>query len=552
MKENIIWDTSLNPIDYPKEIKEKYFKLCVENRKKFINWFGSASSKYEKKFDWWIKLPSSRDPYKSNLFKNFIILKVLEDKIITRKIKKIFFENKIFLQVLRNNEIFNIERSNIYFKKTKSNFYYVISSIIFSLLVYIIVKSLGKKEFRDKKKSITLIENYLDVKSDIKDFVFSNLTNYLTAKQNKNIFFVPNFLFSKNIYTLIKNLKALSVKNYIFKENFITFYEFLKCCTKTFISYKQFKGNNFVKFNNIDLSLLILDEIYSKSNFYSEFQSNLKLLFIKNLQNSKIKVKKVINRFENQATDRAWNFGFRHYFPKIENYGYQDFLYYPHLSNQSPTSFEEKANILPKNIIITSNLVKRSRSEFCSKQKFILGPSLNKQNIFKNQTLSYRYKFVVALCGIKSIDKQILKWIIFSLEKDKNLKIFVKPHPILPLDKLKSLKFEKLKRQLIILNDKIDTLLPKTEILITSGPTSIIYESIVYGCKLFYLFLDPSDLIFKKKLSFPKKNFSFVSNREILLISLQYWNKKKHIKKKQNLKYHYYTKVSKTNLRFFI
>ena len=35
--------------------------------------------------------------------------------------------------------------------------------------------------------------------------------------------------------------------------------------------------------------------------------------------------------------------------------------------------------------------------------------------------------------------------IVFSLEKDKNLKVFVKPHPILPLDKLKvtSLKIKK-------------------------------------------------------------------------------------------------------------
>ena len=328
MKENIIWDTSLNPIDYPKEIKEKYFKLCVENRKKFVKWFGSASSNYKKIFDWWIKLPSSRDPYKSNIFKNFIILKILKDKTISSKIEKIFFENKIFLKVLKNNKIFNIEKLNIYYKKKKSNFYHVLSSIIFSLLVYIIIKALGKKKIKDKKKSITLIENYLDVKSDIKDFVFSNLTNYLTSKQKKNIFFVPNFLFSKNIYTLIKHLKALSKKNYIFKEKFINFFEFLKCSIRTFTSYKQFKGNNFVKFNNINLSLIILDEIYSKSNFYSEFQSNLKLLFIKNLHNSNIKVKKVINRFENQATDRAWNFGFRYYFPKIENYGYQDFLYY--------------------------------------------------------------------------------------------------------------------------------------------------------------------------------------------------------------------------------
>ena len=63
----------------------------------------------------------------------------------------------------------------------------------------------------------------------------------------------------------------------------------------------------------------------------------------------------------------------------------------------------------------------------------------------------------------------------------------------------------------------------QTEILITSGPTSIIYESIVYGCKLFYLFLDP-DLILKK-LSFPKKNF-FVCFKQRNFQIFKYWNKR--------------------------
>ena len=44
-------------------------------------------------------------------------------------------------------------------------------------------------------------------------------------------------------------------------------------------------------------------------------------------------------------------------------------------------------------------------------------------------------------------------------------------------------------------------LLEKTQFLISSGPTSIIFESLHYGCKLLYLNLDPNDyFIYKKNL----------------------------------------------------
>ena len=109
----------------------------------------------------------------------------------------------------------------------------------------------------------------------------------------------------------------------------------------------------------------------------------------------------------------------------------------------------------------------------------------------------------------------------------------------------------KFKDQIIISNENVQLLLKKTEVLISSGPTSIILESLVYGCKLFYLVLDPSDLLILKKISIPKFYFKFISNKNDLLKNMNLLSKKKFVKVDNNLRSSFYTKLNKNNMRIF-
>ena len=72
-------------------------------------------------------------------------------------------------------------------------------------------------------------------------------------------------------------------------------------------------------------------------------------------------LKKSIGRFENQSVDKAWFYGMRTHYPNSKIYGFQSFLYYPHLLNQSPTLLEDKLKLIPNKIIVTSNIAKSSR-----------------------------------------------------------------------------------------------------------------------------------------------------------------------------------------------
>ena len=73
---NFSWDTSDNPINYPLEIKKKFFHFNNRRRKYFTEWLGLISKKYSKNIDWWFKIPSTRDPFISNLYKNLLIIEI--------------------------------------------------------------------------------------------------------------------------------------------------------------------------------------------------------------------------------------------------------------------------------------------------------------------------------------------------------------------------------------------------------------------------------------------------------------------------------------------
>ena len=90
--EKLIWDTTQNPSDYPKILKKIYFNLFIKYRKKFSLWIGELSLKNSHKICTLTKLPYSRDPFKSNLFKNILILIILNNTKINSKIKKVIFK----------------------------------------------------------------------------------------------------------------------------------------------------------------------------------------------------------------------------------------------------------------------------------------------------------------------------------------------------------------------------------------------------------------------------------------------------------------------------
>ena len=550
MREKLIWDTTIDPIEYPSQIKDKFFELSIRHRKNFVDWIGKVSDNFIHDYLWWIKLPSSRDPYKSNLFKNIIILFILRDKRLLNKIDTIILENKlVFKSIYKDNKI-DLKNVKVKFKK-KRYFYNLLKSVIFSFVNFFIIKIITKKE-KFLNKNYVLINTILSTKNEVQDYVFPGLHKILNQKKKKHVLFVPSFLAHGKFFNIYKNIKKLSKQRYIFIENWISYFDFFKYLSKHLFSNRLNKNEKkFEKFFSLDCSLLILSDFNSKIDFYSEFQSILKIRFIKKLRKQDLKVSKTISRFENQAIDRSWFFGFRNFFPKTKNLGFQGFLYYPQLVNQSPTFFENKAKVIPDLILVPNNSIFKHRREFFNKINLKVGPSFKNYDLKRNQKNKKIYRFTFALCGIYSLDKNIILWLVYSLQRNKKIKVIVKAHPILPIQKLIGFIPKDLLSRITFSSDSVKNLLNKTQFLISSGPTSIIFESLHYGCKLLYLNLDPNDYFIYKKKLIKKNNFEFVKDENSLLKLMNKLNNFSVIKIQKSNTNFLYSKLSNKNTKYF-
>ena len=58
----LLWDTTLEPCEYPQIIKDIFFKESVKNRLAYTSWVGKISNKHKKDLDWWLTAPPSRNP----------------------------------------------------------------------------------------------------------------------------------------------------------------------------------------------------------------------------------------------------------------------------------------------------------------------------------------------------------------------------------------------------------------------------------------------------------------------------------------------------------
>ena len=109
-------------------------------------------------------------------------------------------------------------------------------------------------------------------------------------KKYEHVFFVPTIVPQKNLLKVFSNIIFLSKKKYIFKEHYLSFYDLIFAflhfarVRKFLVKYKNYK--------NIDLSKLIIDDIYLFADYYSIIISLLNLRFAKALRQEKIEIKK--------------------------------------------------------------------------------------------------------------------------------------------------------------------------------------------------------------------------------------------------------------------
>ena len=151
------------------------------------------------------------------------------------------------------------------------------------------------------------------------------------------------------ITEIIKVIKKISSnRKFLNKFDFLSIKDFL--FSLLYFLRKKLFINNFI-YRNMNLSDLINSQIIRNDNLNASMLGIQNFLFMKKISENKIKIKKIINWFENTAIDKGFNYGCNIFLRNVENVGYQGFTSYKEFMCLDPLDYERKSKLLPKKII---------------------------------------------------------------------------------------------------------------------------------------------------------------------------------------------------------
>ena len=466
----------LNNIENNTEpIRQKLKFFFESNIKNFSDLI--SNSDLNKNIDWCLSLPYSRNTLVSKFYEKFCTLLFIQsilkendsiNEIIVetdteKKIIETYITNSLFIHVVNKTKKFTN------FKNAITLFIFFLNQLVsrsLQLFFCRLTKIFEKSRIVD---NIILIDVYAIPNFYTKDRYFVNLLDFVDNEDE--IFFLPTIAYTKisDFFKVYKEFRK-SKNNYLLKEDFVSFFDVIK---SIFFIYRVRKLSikNF-KFNEIDFSNIIKDEINSLNGDNIAIEGWVNYYFFKRLKNTNIKIQKLIDWWENQSTDKGMNLGIKKYFPITPTLGYLGYVPRYLELQVLPTKTECEYNMIPDEISVIGKAIINKLKYLNSELKVITAPAFR-----YNYLWDIDKKFNKNLVNILIALPILLEDTVEIVNKVKNLENYIslekynfliKLHPTMD----DNIFFDKvnlsLNKNFILTNKNIKVLLEHVDLVISS------------------------------------------------------------------------------------
>lgn len=357
-------ETSMDILDlrFNGKIDSKYVKifnsLSMELRLRFNEMVADIGANAANSIDWWVEGPAARNTVSSPLFHRFCSLGLVQHlaesaslKSCVIKVDSAAFRDCIEF-ILKENEITDVrvkfdhgfkESLTLFLKKKVQPFYF----LLFFLIRIICARLTKTKESMAlPAQPLVLIDTFILPEYIQSDRWYGTLWNNIGDEQKKTIFFVPTPVMTplRKLTEVFRQLRN-NTRNFIIKEDYLKLSDIL-WLRRHRGRTKRLELRDYF-FNGQNLQPLVREELLFNRDLLTVYESLLLYRFIKRISKAGIKVRLAIDWFEGQAMDKAWNLGFRDFFPSTKKIGYRAFESYPFYLCSFPTENEMHAGSIP-------------------------------------------------------------------------------------------------------------------------------------------------------------------------------------------------------------
>jgi hypothetical protein len=476
------------------EITVLFNNIAKQLRGPFTQMVSELSETIKGNIDWWVEGPASRNTLVSPFYhyycafhlidelinKNYAISEIIVDSFAFEKIlKQYFYTNGISIPIKNKDK-----RLKSYFKQLIIPFVKIPLELYRHIYQYRCAQKTSHLQKPIPNKPLTLIDVFVFPGYISKDRYYNGLWENLNSNQRETTFFVPTFVgIPRRKILLAHEELRTDDRNFLIKDDYLKISDLLFATGHYFrlFKIKIIQARVF----GIDISSLVKEELRSMQGYSGAVKGLLNYRFVKRIKEQKIKLRLVIDWFENQIVDKGWNAGFIKYYSDITIIGYRGYIPSLQYLCSYPSKIENSSGILPSQIAVVGNGFINSTKEFAPSLKVEVSPAFRFQNVWNERTAkpdtSY-YTIFVALPIMSKESFNILKLVkeCLKMTDPNNLRFWIKPHPTMSEETLKKGLSGKWPEEFILIEGPSSDYISSSDIMI-SGMSSICLETIALG-----------------------------------------------------------------------
>jgi hypothetical protein len=477
------------------EYSALFNQIAVDIRKPFTDIIESISRQNKDSIDWWVSSPASRNTntFVSPLFHYCCCIVLLQELILAKKSVSIIITDSRALKKIVEGYITK-QRANVRVKlislPPKQLFKELIrpTYTMFGLPLKYLFFFLAAKLTQSLRKPLPsepliLIDTFAMPGYIERDRYYTGMLDVFSEEEKQRIWFVPHlygFRMCKSLQVMIQLRE--SKNNFILKDDFLKFMDYW-CLWKHLFRVRKLSIKPLF-FCGVDISALVCEELTGFRGISSTYTSLLNYRFAKRLKDAGVKLRLVIDWFENLNVDKGWNAGFRFFFPDIPSIGYQGFTPVGFELNIYPTATENESKTLPKEIGVIGRALITPLKKYCPDIKVRLVPAFRYQGVWENRKYYPEENIFTILVALPLMISDAVE--IFGLlahtanESTDKTRFWFKPHPATSQSQIQDVFDSVWPKQFEFVVGDFNELVEKANLLISSA-SSAAMETLAKG-----------------------------------------------------------------------
>lgn len=417
--------------------------------------------------DWWVSDLASLNPQASRLYEHLWKLALVEElvgshvpiseiRVETRSLRKVLAR---WLQSGHQGNSIRVTGGYRFDSQILLGSLLRVAMHGFRTLARVLAgKRDGRAEVLRVNKPLTLIDIYAG-DSQIQegrfvDRFYGDLMNRIPEEARETTYYIPLYYGKRWLLGGLINRLRSTRERFLFPEDFLRFRDYLFAAAFG-LRFARFKMPS-VSFREFDITPLLKTEKLWAIRSGNSVESLLRMRFALRLRERGVRLRFVLNWFENQSVDKGFNWGFRNSFPETPVVGYQGFYPSDEQFFRFPTALEHERKVIPEKVFVIGVGLAEGIKRFCPDLRVDVAPAFRFSYILQDIVApSPRSKYVVLVAlPIGAADANYVMNMVeeacLDLSPD-DFHFLIKPHPAAKAPKVRNLpsSMELVKRDFI-------------------------------------------------------------------------------------------------------